>query len=273
MQVQVARSASCASEVRHSCALAARQTRTADIKSWAFVGKDRVARPPARTLRVCALMVIDKSTFLYLTSALAVGGGVGYVVARDNLNVRPPPPIERPVALGQAPIAQAPFSAASALPPPVPICDDSVGTPGDCPPVGYSAEEGGCGALPMKRCNEYKRALKPRVAERAVSCINALKPHERCDQTRLSLCGHSALMNACIEPPGPPLEGGGTAPRNIDTTCSTIVHGCEGVAVRPTQSECRASLMGMTSVGRAAMVQCMKTHCADKGLAGCESGM
>lgn len=39
----------------------------------------------------------------------------------------------------------------------------------------------------------------------------------------------------------------------------------------PVTRDCRATLAGMSAQGRDGMVACMKTHCADKGLVGCEA--
>jgi hypothetical protein len=144
-----------------------------------------------------------------------------------------------------------------------------VGSPAACPPPGWPAEEGGCGALPTKRCEDYKKAFKPRVAERAVACINALNPAQRCDPNRLNLCGHTALMAACsiVEEP----EAPDAAADEITTQCNAIARGCEGVSPGPTMRDCRVTLDGMGALGRERMVACMKTHCNDRGLLFCEA--
>jgi hypothetical protein len=111
--------------------------------------------------------------------------------------------------------------------------------------------------------------MKPHVAERAVACINALNPGQRCDPRRLELCGHTALMSACsadVEPP--PADAGAD---DVATRCSAILKECEGVTLGPTVRDCRATLAGMSVLGRDRMVTCMKTHCTDKGLLYCEA--
>jgi hypothetical protein len=124
--------------------------------------------------------------------------------------------------------------------------------------------------MPTKRCEDYKQALKPRVAERAVACINALSPAQRCDPNRLNLCGHAALMNACsiVDEPAEPADA---AADEVTTRCNAIVRGCEGVPLGPTLRDCRATLAGMSTLGRDRMAACMKTHCNDKGLVFCEA--
>jgi hypothetical protein len=147
-----------------------------------------------------------------------------------------------------------------------------VGAPGACPPPGWPAEEGGCGALPTKRCEDYKKALKPRVAERAVACIDALNAQQRCDPNRLNLCGHAALENACsIVDDAPPLEGADAGPDELTTQCKLIAHECEGVPLGSTLRDCRQTLAGMNALGRDRMAACMKTHCNDRGLLFCEA--
>jgi hypothetical protein len=184
----------------------------------------------------------------------------------------PPAAKEEAVAIATAPpVASA---TASAIPTrnAKPVCDDSAGTPGTCPLPGFPAEEGGCGALPTKRCNDFKQVMKPRVAERAVACINGLGYAERCDATRLAVCGHLALMSAC---PDDEEESANEPPKagSAAAVCDGIVRACGGSAVAPTMHECRATLAGMTDLGRSSMVACMQAHCSDKGLLGCEAAL
>jgi len=145
-----------------------------------------------------------------------------------------------------------------------------VGSAGACPPPGWPAEEGGCGALPTKRCEDDKQTMKPRVAERAVACINALTAGQRCDPLRLIHCSHAALMAACsIVDDGP--EPPDAAPDELTTQCTAIVHQCAGVTSGPTLRDCRATLAGLNALGRERLTACMKTHCSDKGLLLCEA--
>jgi hypothetical protein len=123
--------------------------------------------------------------------------------------------------------------------------------------------------LPKKRCEDFKEAMRPRVAERAVACINALNAAQRCDPNRLNLCGHAALMSACSIDEAP--IDADAAPDDLATHCTAIVRGCEGVVLGPTMRDCRMTLAGMSAVGREKMGTCMKTHCIDKGLLFCEA--
>lgn len=212
-------------------------------------------------------MHIDKGSFFILVTTLAAGGAGGYFASEKHLIVPapPPPPPPPPATVSAAPAPPPPPPAK-----PAPTCDDAQGSPAQCPPPVWPSEEGigGCGNLPTKRCEDFKQTLRPRVAERAVACINALTPAQRCDPNRLELCGHAAIMSACSIDESP-VEAD-AAPDEVVSHCQTILHGCEGVVPGPTLRDCRATLAGMTSVGRDKMVSCMKTHCTDKGLLFCE---
>jgi len=211
-------------------------------------------------------MNIDAGSFFILVGTLAAGGAAGYVVSNKHLLDQPTP----------TPTPSAPVASASAAPakPALPACDDSVGVPGTCPPPVYSADETGCGALPTKRCDDFKQTMKPKVAERAVACLNAINPGLRCDPLRLNLCGHLALMSACPEAEDADKDSADAvapAPSSLATACQAILLECATAPIGPTQRDCRATLAGMTELGRSKMVDCMRAHCGDKGLLYCEA--
>jgi hypothetical protein len=211
---------------------------------------------------------IDKGSFFILVATLGAGGVGGFYASEKHV-LFPPPPPPSPPPVASTPPPPPPASTPPPPPRPAPTCDDLSGAPGACPPPGWPAEEGGCGAMPTKRCEDYKQALKPRVAERAVACINALNPAQRCDPNRLNLCGHAALMSACsiVDEPDAP----DAAPDELASRCSAIVRACDSVPLGATLRDCRATLAGMSVLGRDKMATCMKTHCNDKGLVFCEA--
>ncbi len=217
-------------------------------------------------------MVIERSAFLLMAGTLAAGAGVGWF-ARDSKAHRERPD-EIPVTQATPPVAP---SAATVVvvehAPPPPVCDDSMGAPGDCPAVG-PADEGVCSNVAAKRCMEFKSAFKPKVAQAAVSCLRQLKVNELCDPTHVNLCGHTALMAACPDPT-PNLNasdaGANVVSSPVATACDTILKSCSGQPLGPTLADCRQTLSGMSDFGRASMIECMATHCADKGLIGCEA--
>jgi hypothetical protein len=213
-------------------------------------------------------MFIDRSSFVLLVGSLAAGGVGGYFVGQKDL-LHPSPGATEKQAEGPAPAAAPAVSTSNASSvPAAPVCDDSVGSPAACPAPGAPDEEGGCGALPYARCNDFKNAMKPRVAEHAVACLLALKPWARCDANRLQACGHEALMSAC------PMDGASTASAASDdraVRCDAVAQACAGSPIAPNARECRETMTGLTEVGRSRMVECMRAHCSDKGLLGCEA--
>ena len=218
-------------------------------------------------------MIIEKSGFLLMAGTLAAGGVGGWLAHdakahRERTQFAEPPTTAVPVVTASAPSVLV----ASDRIPAAPVCDDSVGTPEECPAMG-PADEGVCTNFAAKRCSEFKSAFKPKVQQAAVACIKLLKGNAACDPARVNQCGHSALMAACPAPvPDPKLTDstGAVLASPIDTACESILKGCAGQPLLPTLADCRQTLSGMSDFGRASMVECMATHCGDKGLLGCE---
>jgi hypothetical protein len=212
-------------------------------------------------------MVIERSGFLLAATALAAGGLGGWL-ARDKSS--PTPTADVPPASAAPAPSPAPVVAVEHVPPP-PVCDDSIGIVEDCPATGPS-DEGFCN-LAAKRCNEFKLAFKPKVAQAAVACLKRLKGQELCDQARVNLCGHTALMAACQDPSAALAAADAGAPHAtslVTASCEGIVKGCAGEPTAPTMSDCRQTLSGMSDTGRANMMACVSTHCRDRALLGCE---
>jgi hypothetical protein len=115
----------------------------------------------------------------------------------------------------------------------------------------------GCGSFPFPRtkCDAFRAAFKPRVAERAVACALRLGGREVCDACNTYRCGYEALMSACPDP-------------TADATCQTILASCKQL----TMADCRAYLSGMNAVGRQKMVQCVTQHCS-YGFYSCAEGI
>lgn len=237
--------------------------------------------------------MIDKSSFLILVSTLAVGGAGGYVAAEkrvfpavDTWVGRVAEPMSEPRVIPSASAALTPTltPSAAAAPPPAPtgpMCDDSSGTAGDCPGPGLPTIEGGCGSFATVRCGELKTALKPRVAAAAVDCIAKLTPQERCDAARVHLCGHLALMNSCPDPQSSASSASADASvvqvkdpwiaSRVGQICHEIIESCGASSVAPSNIECHQLLSGMNDAGRERTRTCMKGHCFDRGLVGCEA--
>ncbi|MBX3185507.1 MAG: hypothetical protein KF819_00775 [Labilithrix sp.] len=224
-------------------------------------------------------MHIDRGSFLMLVSTLSIGAVGGYVSAEkrlfpaiDKWRGRAPEPTAPPVA-PEPPKPVAAVETADAAPPPppapaAPACDDTTGSPGDCPPPGFPTFEGGCGSFAHTRCNEFKQAFKPKVAQAAVECLTKLTAAQRCDPVRVNLCGHLALTNACPEPES--ANGADAGSSVVVSTCQAIAQKCGASPIAPSPVECKQLLAGMTEKGRERTSACMKTHCFDRGLVGCE---
>jgi len=221
-------------------------------------------------------MIIEKSGFLLMAGTLAAGGVGGWLAHdakshRERAQFAEPPTTAMPVVAASA-SAPAVIVASDRVPAP-PACDDNVGTAEDCPAMG-PADEGVCTNFAAKRCAEFKSAFKPKVAQAAVACIKTLKGNAACDPARVNLCGHSALMAACPAPIPDPKSidsTGAVLSSPVDSACESIVKGCAGQPLLPNLADCRQTLSGMSDFGRANMVECMATHCGDKGLLGCEA--
>jgi hypothetical protein len=235
-------------------------------------------------------MAIDRTSFLFMAGALAAGGVGGWayrdreaVLARSALANTPAPQ----VTAAAVPSGPVPVNVIDSRVATTAACDDSQGTPEECPTVG-PADEGVCANVILKRCQEFKAAFKPKVATAAVACLRALKPAERCDPARINQCGHLALMNACPDP-APPLSAqlqsssgrepptvtitldATTPPSPVATACDALVKSCASQPLAPSLSDCRQTMAGLNDVGRASMVDCVTAHCNDRGLYGCEA--
>jgi hypothetical protein len=225
-------------------------------------------------------MQIDAKSFFMLTATLAAGAAGGYVASEKHLlpplepKPEPPPPVASapPAPTASAvPDAAASAPAAASTPPPasaVPPCDDTTGTPGECPPLGLPTVEGGCGSYANVRCGEFKQAMKPRVAALAVACLARLTPQDRCNPQRVNLCGHTALMNACTEPE---VDAGAPSSASLMALCQGLVATCAASSVTLSAVDCQRTLAGMTPTGRERMNACLTKHCFDKGLLLCEA--
>lgn len=235
-------------------------------------------------------MAVDRPSFLLIAGAMAAGG-VGVWAAQEYRVVRrdtPEPAPTGPVASVTPSAEPIPTSLVIVDPEAAaPKCDDSVGTPEECPSAVGPADES-CANIIFKRCNEYKAAFKPKVAQEAVACLRRLKGNERCDPVRINLCGHRALMAACPEAApaakGKYVRATGAAPPTVELTedpdaeesplgaaCERVLKSCAGQPLSPTLADCRQTLTGMNETGRNNMLACMTKHCQDKGLLGCEA--
>lgn len=144
-----------------------------------------------------------------------------------------PPPVKPPTP---------PFNAS--------ICGgDDVGTPGSCGGLKFDKS---CAPFPFvtEACDDAIKYYKPKIAERAVACIQKQSPKKLCDAMSTYHCKDVALRSACIDP-------------SADASCNAIIAKCPSTSM----SECRGYLSGMNDSGRAEMIKCMT------GPSGCSWGL
>jgi hypothetical protein len=139
-------------------------------------------------------------------------------------------------------------------------CDDSVGSKGACVDfadggTGPDADDGGdagAGCLDGVVCDAVLRNLKPKVAEKAITCIVGLPT---CEVTPTSNpigdCVATALAGSCSDTTG-------KAPCDeIATKCADAGAADAGPDGGLSAADCQKLTAGMTSDGRAAFVTCM----------------
>jgi len=220
-------------------------------------------------------MQVDRGRFLLIVSTLAAGGAAGYLASEKGVvphipdsahtqhtqQVQPAPVVvaPEPAHVMEIPATTTLTSAELKARQMKASCDDSVGEPDACPTAGFptATEEGGCGGFAAMRCADFKKTMKPKVAQNAVACLNKLTAGERCDPKRVELCAHNALMNACDD----------AEAESVTKSCDAITTVCTGSS----KNECTMAMSGLKEIGREAMTDCAKKHCNDKGILGCEA--
>jgi hypothetical protein len=137
---------------------------------------------------------------------------------------------------------------------PTAACKDDEGTAGSC-----NAMKACSGfAFPKQQCESYRKALKPKVAQRAIDCLAKLTTKQVCDDAcNTYRCGDRALKTACPDP-------------SADAPCNQIVAKCRSVSM----NDCRTYLSGLNAAGRAKMVGCLtsKSGCGF-GLFSCSESL
>ena len=120
---------------------------------------------------------------------------------------------------------------------------DAVGSPKQCNVTVPKS----CAPFPFidQSCRGAITHFKPKIAERAVDCIHALKPEGVCGAMSYD-CKEKALKSACAD-------------TTADADCNKIVASCK----KATLATCRTYLAGLNASGRAKVVACMsnKSSC------------
>lgn len=216
-------------------------------------------------------MHIDRTRFLLLASALASGAGGACAAtppassaaattpsstAETTATPEPTPP--RPASTRRPPSGEGgyypsvegyyPSAEGGYSPPPkkaqrpfnrAQCAGDDIGSPGLCTTV---REDASCAPFDFVQgmCSSNLSYMKPRIAERAVGCMQALGPKKLCDSTNTYECRDEALRSACAD-------------ASADAACGAIAQKCS-----VDQDECRGYLAGLNDVGRQAVAKCLE---------------
>jgi hypothetical protein len=118
-----------------------------------------------------------------------------------------------------------------------PPCTDSAGAAPAC-----ALPRCVSGDFPFSRdhCEDYRKFMKPKVAERAVQCLARLGAKGICDGCGIYRCGDQALKSACPD-------------ATADLLCAQIAASCPSV----NRAQCAVYLSGMNTAGRAKVRTCL----------------
>ncbi|MBI2393413.1 MAG: hypothetical protein HYV09_27765 [Deltaproteobacteria bacterium] len=114
-----------------------------------------------------------------------------------------------------------------------------------------------CAPFPFvhSSCNGARKYFKPKIAERAVSCMNKLGPDAVCAAMTYE-CKDAALRSACLD-------------ATADADCQAIANSCP----KASMTECRRYLSGLNALGRAKVTDCMKGSSCGYGIYSCVEGL
>lgn len=130
---------------------------------------------------------------------------------------------------------------------------DDVGKPGYCAVKVPKS----CAPFPFvhSSCNGARKYFKPKIAERAVLCMNKLKGDAVCAAMTYE-CKEAALRSACADP-------------GADVACQAIVQKCPKTKL----AECKRYMNGLNPAGRAKVEQCMSGPGCGWGVYSCVEGL
>jgi len=216
-------------------------------------------------------MQIDRSRFLFLTSAIAAGAGA--CTPRETIPVtisatpdESKPDASAPATLGAVDAGAPVVPVASATAPQVagtPSCPDSdnmIGNPGSCGALKAPGPQCESFADTKSECGHLAKGLKPRPAQKAVDCFLSKSGTKAvCNFQLPEDCAMDAIADACIDP-------------SVGPSCDSIMsnctphgrgrHGSGGLS----RDTCMRALSAVTSRNRSAVMSCVAESC---NLSGC----
>ena len=211
-------------------------------------------------------MHIDRSRFLWLTASMSPGACSGGAPApAAAIEVAAPPTsftpelfedeadVEEEERRGAAPpdagkgtLPEGDDAIAAAGP-----CDDAAGAPGNCEVIRAPGPQ--CESFTDNKgmCSKWKKGFKPKVAEKAVSCLLAMSgKRDLCDFQRPQRCAIAALGHACID-------------LNVSRACDPILASCAAAQYgNLTKRVCQAALSAVTDANRPRLTTCMTEGCS-----------
>lgn len=216
-------------------------------------------------------MRIDRSRFLFLTSAIAAGAGACTPRETMPVNIAATPDEAKPDA--SAPLAltgAADASAGPVVPAPsattpttvasgssCPDSDNMVGTPGNCGLLKAPGPQCESFADTKAECGRLAKSLKPKLAQRAVDCfLSKSGLRTVCDFQLPETCAMEAVAEACIDP-------------SVGSACDSILNNCPAPGGRGrrgssglSRDECMRALSAVTPRNRSSVISCVAESCS-----------
>lgn len=217
-------------------------------------------------------MHIDRSRFLFLTSAIAAGTGactpretmpVNLAATPDESKPDASAPLALTGAAGAAdasagpvvPAASATTTTAVGTGPSCPDSDNMVGTPGNCGLLKAPGPQCESFADTKAECGRLAKSLKPKLAQRAVDCfLSKSGLRTVCDFQLPETCAMEAVAEACIDP-------------SVGSACDSILNNCPRGRGRRGSSglsrdECMRALSAVTPRNRSSVMSCVAESCS-----------
>jgi hypothetical protein len=100
-----------------------------------------------------------------------------------------------------------------------------------------------CAPFPFvhQSCNGARKYFKPKIAERAVTCMHKLTPNAVCSAMTYE-CRDAAMRSACPD-------------AQADMECQALSKKCPKMSM----TECRMYMNGLNAMGRAEIIKCIST--------------
>ena len=212
-------------------------------------------------------MQIDRTRFLFLTSAIAAGTGACTPRETIPVTITATPDESKPDASAVAtlgvvdagtPVVPSATATQIVGSPTCPDSDNMVGTPGNCGQLKAPGPQCESFADTKDECGHLAKGLKPKVAQKAVDCFLSKSGTKAvCDFQLPETCAVDAIAEACIDP-------------SVRASCDSIMNNCphgrgRRAAGALTHDLCMRALSAVTSRNRGAVLSCVAESCSLQG--------